>query len=74
MDLGLTSEQKLASLTSIQVGMKGEIYSLLFRSGIDPDTYDPEADNGEMFNGELTRAKSMIESLKLIESKIAELS
>jgi hypothetical protein len=74
MDLGLTSEQKLASLTSIQAGMKGEIYSLLFRCGIDPDTYDPEEDNGEMFNGELTRARSMIESLKLIESKITELS
>lgn len=74
MDLGLTSEQKIASLTSIRAGMKSEVYGLLLRCGIDPDTYDPETDDGAMFNAELTRARSMIESLELIESKIAELS
>ena len=74
MVLGLTSEQKISLLTTLKAAMSGEIYTLLSRCGLDPDTYDPEIGGVEPFNGELIRARSMIESLELMESKIAELS
>ena len=76
MDLGLTSEQKIASLTSIKAGIQMEIYNLLLRMGIDPDTYNPEEEivNSDSFIGEKARVQTMVGSLALVESKLAELA
>lgn len=75
MDLGLTNEQKLAALTSVRAGIQSEIYSLLIRIGVDPDTYDPaEETGGDMVIGERARVATLASSLEMIESKLAELS
>jgi hypothetical protein len=44
--------------------------------GLDPDAYDPllASDPIDSFVGERTRVNTLISSLDLIESKIAELS
>lgn len=75
MDLGLTNEQKLAALTNVKSGIQSEIYSLLIRIGVDPDSYDPAAETGgDMVIGERARVATLTSSLELIESKLAELS
>ena len=75
MDLGLTNEQKLAALASVKSGIQSEIYSLLVRIGVDPDSYDPAAEpGGDMVIGERARVATLISSLELIESKLVELS
>lgn len=75
MDLGLTNEQKLAALASVKSGIQSEIYSLLIRIGVDPDSYDPTAEpGGDMVIGERARVATLISSLELIESKLIELS
>jgi hypothetical protein len=76
MDLGLTTQQKISALTGSKVGIQGEIYNLLIRMSIDPDTFDPTVDleNNDSFVGEQTRLRYLIESLTLIESKLAELA
>jgi hypothetical protein len=76
MDLGLTTQQKISALTGSKLGIQGEIYNLLIRMSIDPDAFDPTADleNNDSFVGEQTRLRYLIESLTLIESKLAELA
>jgi len=76
MDLGLTNEQKTAALRGQKVGIQGEVYNLLVRMNVDPDDFDPTAPlaSNDSFVGELTRLSYLLESLNLIESKLAELS
>ena len=77
MDLGLTNEQKLVSLTSAEAGIKTEIFNNLLRMGIDPDTYNPETGFDTVdpvFTGEKNRVNSLIESLSMIRTKIQALS
>lgn len=44
MDLQLTNAQKLASLQAAEAGIQSEIFNMLLRMGIDPDTYNPDAE------------------------------
>ena len=76
MNLGLTSEQKVMALNSVKNSIQTDIYTQLIRMGFDPDTYEPLADNEvvDSFIGERTRVNTLIASLALIESKLAELS
>lgn len=76
MNLGLTGEQKLMALNSVKSGIQTDIYTQLIRMGLDPDTYDPSSETEQIdaFVGERTRVNTLIASLDLIESKIAELS
>jgi hypothetical protein len=76
MDLGLTNQQKIQSLNSSKSGIQGEIYSILIRMGIDPDSFEPEdaLPSEESFIGEKARVRSLVDALVLIESKLAELS
>jgi hypothetical protein len=76
MDFGLTSEQKKTILLSNKETHMTELYSLLVRSGIDPDTFVfnqelPEEDMS--MYGERMRIQKIIESISLIESKLGEL-
>ena len=76
MDLGLTNAQKTSSLQNQKTGIQGEVYNLLVRMNIDPDDFDPAAplEPNDSFIGELSRLSNLLESLTLIESKLAELS
>ena len=76
MDLGLTTQQKISSLTGSKTTIQGEVYNILVRMSIDPDAFDPDADmeNNDSFVGEQTRLRYLLESLRLIESKLAELA
>lgn len=76
MDLGLTTQQKISALAGSKIGIQGEIYNLLIRMGIDPDAFDPTVDleNNDSFVGEQSRLRYLLESLTLIESKLAELA
>lgn len=73
MELGLTREQKLASLNAAKSGIQGEVFNMLLRLGIDPDTYDPNAGLDTIdpvFTGERNRINQLILSLAMIEDKI----
>lgn len=76
MDLGLTNEQKVAALNSVKNSIQSDIYTQLIRMGFDPDTYDASVENEvvDSFVGERNRVNTLIASLTLIESKLAELS
>jgi hypothetical protein len=77
MDLQLTDEQKLAALHAAEAGIQSEIFSMLLRMGVDPDTYDPDAGQATIdpaFSGERTRVNSLISSLDMIRNKIQSLS
>jgi hypothetical protein len=77
MDLGLTSEQKLTALRAAESGIQNEIFNMLLRMGIDPDTYNPAVDNDlidSMFTGEKNRVTSLLASLEMVRTKIQSLS
>ena len=76
MDLGLTNQQKTSSLQGQKAGIQGEVYTLLVRMNIDPDTFNPTLplEPNDSFVGELSRLSNLLQSLTLIESKLAELS
>jgi hypothetical protein len=77
MDLGLTNQQKEMALRNSKSGITTEIYNILIRLGIDPDTFSsvdelPTQTDGS-FAGEYNRVKGLISALELIESKLNEL-
>jgi hypothetical protein len=76
MDLGLTNEQKTASLQGQKAGIQQEVYTMLVRMNIDPESFDPAVplEPNDLFVGELARLSNLLQSLTLIESKLAELS
>lgn len=76
MDLGLTPAQKLSTLQGTKNGLANEIYTLLVRIGVDPDTFDSsqELPDDPIVSGEKMRLQSLLSALQLVEGKIAELS
>ena len=75
MDYGLNSPQKRAILESSLANVKSEIYHLLLRSNIDPDTFDSENYTiSDVLIGEQQRLETLLESVKLIERKLTELA
>jgi hypothetical protein len=75
VDFGLNQQEKIAALTGLRTSMKREIYSILLRVGIDPDTFDSSDLSGfpELMTGEKERVTTLIGGLALIESKLSEL-
>ena len=76
MDFNMNDVQKKATLVGIQDGLETEVYSLLTKIGINPETFDenaafPEIDGS--FFGEKTRVEQLIAALKRVKDKIAEL-
>jgi hypothetical protein len=76
MDLGLTNAQKTSSLQGQKTGIQQEVYTMLVRMNIDPESFDPTVplESNDLFVGELARLSNLLQSLTLIESKLAELS
>jgi len=77
MDLGLNNQQKEMALRNSKAGITTEIYNILIRLGIDPDTFAsvdelPTSTDGS-FAGEYNRVRGLIAALELIESKLNEL-
>lgn len=77
MELNLTSAQKLQALESSDTGLSLEIYNMLLRMNIDPDTFE-ESDLDEMsgvaMDGEVIRLRKLIASLSTVKAKIQSLS
>jgi hypothetical protein len=75
MDYGLNSTQKKAILESSLGNVKSEIFHLLLRSNIDPDTFDPENYTiSEVLIGEQQRLETLLNSVELIERKLTEIA
>ena len=75
MDLGLTTEQKIGLLTASKSTMQAEVYNILVRLGVDPDTYSAgtEITVSDSFIGEKVRLDGLLDSLEFVESKLTEL-
>jgi hypothetical protein len=76
MNFSLSNEQKRTILLGSKDTVMNELYSLLVRAGIDPDEFNPEdslPENDITIYGERIRIQKLIESISLIESKLAEL-
>jgi hypothetical protein len=76
MDFGLTTEQKRTILLSSKTNILNDMYVLLIRIGVDPDTFDgsldlPEDDSS--IRGERLRIEKLVQSLELINTKLEDL-
>lgn len=77
MDLQLTNAQKLAALQSAEAGIQSEIFNMLLRMGVDPDSFDPDAEPQTIdpaFSGEKARVSALLASLQMVRDKIQSLS
>lgn len=77
MDLQLTNAQKLSALQSAEAGIQSEIFSMLLRMGIDPDTYNPDDEPAIIdpaFTGEKARVAALLASLEMVRNKIQSLA
>ena len=73
MDYGLSAQQKKSILENSLTNVKSEVFHLLLRSGIDPDTFDPENYTmSEVLIGEQQRLETLLGSVELIERKLTE--
>lgn len=75
MDFGLTTEQKRTILLSSKTNILNDMYVLLIRIGVDPDTFDgsldlPEDDSS--IRGERMRIEKLVQSLELINAKLQD--
>jgi len=75
MDFELTTQQKTDILTVTKKNIKSEIFNILIRVGIDPDTFDENDLSGfdPVMVGEKERVQALISGLILIEAKLAAL-
>jgi hypothetical protein len=75
VDFELTAQQKIDTLTATKKNIKTEIYNILIRVGIDPDTFDETDLSGfdPVMVGEKERVQSLINGLTMIEAKLAAL-
>jgi hypothetical protein len=74
MDYGLNTQQKKGILQSSLANVKSEIYHMLLRSGLDPDTFDPESYTiSEVLIGEQQRLETLLGSVELISRKLTEI-
>ena len=75
MDFNLTTEQKERALKTSKETILSEMYLTLVRMGIDPDTFniDDVIEENAKYAGEKYRLEGLIQSLKMIETKIASL-
>lgn len=73
MEFNLTAEQKLQSLQNAETTMSHEIYNILLRCGVDPETFQ-EADIDEMrtpgLDGEIMRLEKLLASIAVVRGKL----
>jgi len=75
MDFELTDQQKIDVLASSKKNIKSEIFNILIRVGIDPDTFDENDLSGfqPVMVGEKERMQALLNGLIMIEAKLANL-
>lgn len=75
MDFNLTIEQKIRALSASKDTILSEMYLLLVKMGIDPDNFqitDTIQENVK-YAGEKYRLEGLIQSLQMVEGKLADL-
>jgi hypothetical protein len=75
MDFGLTTEQKRTILLSSKTNILNDMYVLLIRIGVDPDTFDGSldlSDDDSSIRGEKMRIEKLVQSLELINAKLED--
>jgi hypothetical protein len=73
MEFNLTAEQKLQSLQNAETTMSHEVYNILLRCGVDPETFqetDIEDIRTPGLDGEILRLEKLITSLNLVREKL----
>jgi len=75
MQFNLTNEQKLRMLNEAKNTAHSELYLLLVKIGVNPDTFNltDEIETDIKFAGEKIRIQGLVASLQTIEVKIQEL-
>ena len=75
MDFGLTQTQKAIALTGAKSGLALEMYNMLIRLGVDPDTYvdGDEIATVPQLIGEKERFEILLNSYKTVIAKLAEM-
>ena len=77
MELNLTSAQKLQALESSRTALSHELYNLLLRMNLDPDTFEEEDLDDIVdpaIDGELLRLRKLLASFETVKAKIQSLS
>lgn len=77
MELNLTSAQKLQALESSRAALSHELYNLLLRMNLDPDTFEEEDLDDIVdpaIDGELLRLRKLLASFETVKAKIQSLS
>jgi hypothetical protein len=76
MQFNITNEQKKKMLEDSKDGIHSELYLLMIKMGVDPDTYTlgDNLEDSVKFAGEKYRFDGLVAALMNIEEKIAELS
>ena len=73
MDFTLHSEQKRTILLGSKDTAMNELYSLLVRAGIDPDSFDPSVELPQddiSIYGERVRIEKLVAAISLIDTKL----
>lgn len=76
MEFNIPDAHKRTMLATVRDGLESEIYSMLVKMGIDPDTFDGstglESVDGS-FTGERLRTKELLNALDRVKEKLAEI-
>ena len=76
MEFNIPDSHKKAMLVTLRDGLEAEIYSMLIKMGIDPDTFDGSTGLDSVdgsFTGEKQRTKELFSSLSRVKEKLAEI-
>lgn len=76
MDFGIDSSVKQEMLSALEKSLSVEIYSLLIRLGVDPDTFSgeddlPSPEEARAMIPEIDRLRTQLASLALVRAKLA---
>lgn len=76
MEFNLTNEQKKKMLDDAKNAIHSELYLLMVKMGVDPDTYvlGDILENDIKYAGERVRFEGLVSSLQKIEEKLADLT
>lgn len=75
MEFNLTQSEKLQLCQESKSRIERELYSLLVRLNVDPETFDEEVGfTGTNFTGEYIRIQELVNAFNQVKAKITGLS
>lgn len=77
MEFNLTEEQKLQSLQNAETTISHEIYNVLLRIGVDPETFEEDDIEGLRdpgVDGEILRLERLLSSLSVVKQKLSDIA